>query len=95
MLYCISMKTILFPKYFSRVDDYGVKRMLVFEVAQAGYQNQQQSLSFVQLPDKQEPPEVVYEVVEIVERSTPSAKTKQKSEKRKVKEVDVVTRKFF
>ena len=27
----------LFPKYFCRVDDYGIKSKLVFEVAHAGY----------------------------------------------------------
>ena len=78
----------LFPKYFCRVDDYSVKSKLVFEVAQAGYQNQQQSLSFVQLPVKQEQPEIVDEVVEIVETSTPPVKTMQKSKNRKVKNAD-------
>ena len=51
----------LFPKYLCRVYDYGVKSKLALEVAQAEYQNQQQSLSFLQLPVKQEQPEIVDE----------------------------------
>ena len=39
----------LFWKYFCRIDDYGVKSKLAFEVAHAGYQNQQENLRFVQL----------------------------------------------
>ena len=39
----------LFPKYFCRIDDYGVKSKLAFEVAHAYYQNQQENLCFVQL----------------------------------------------
>ena len=39
----------LFSKYFRRIDDYGIKSKLAFEVAQAGYQNQQESLRFVHL----------------------------------------------
>ena len=39
----------LSPKYFCRIDDYGVKSKLAFEVAHAGSQNQQENLRFVQL----------------------------------------------
>ena len=85
----------LFPKYFCRVDDNGVKSKLAFEVAQAGYQNQHQSLSFVQLPAKQEQPEMVDEVVENVEKSTPPAKTMQKCQKRKVKNANIIAEKKF
>ena len=54
---CFKKNAILFqyvysplsPKYFCRIDDYGVKSKLVFEVAHAGYQNQQENLRFVQL----------------------------------------------
>ena len=48
MLYCINT-SILLLKYFCRVDDYGVKSKLAFEVAHAGYRNQQESLRLVQL----------------------------------------------
>ena len=39
----------LFPKYFFRIDDYGVKSKLAFEVTHACYQYQQENLHFVQL----------------------------------------------
>ena len=38
-----------FPKYFSRVDDHGIKSKLAFEVALAGYRNQQESFHLLQL----------------------------------------------
>ena len=34
----------LFPKYFCRVDDFGIRNKLAFEVAHAGYQNQKKEL---------------------------------------------------
>ena len=37
----------LFPKYFRRIDNYGVKSEMAFEVAYAGYQYQKESLHFV------------------------------------------------
>ena len=52
MRWCFST-SILFPKYFCRVDDYGVKNKLAFEVAHAGYKNQQNAI--VQLPEQQQP----------------------------------------
>ena len=39
----------LFPKYYFRIDDYGVKSKLAFEVADAGHQKQQEYLHFFQL----------------------------------------------
>ena len=66
-----------------------------FEVAKAGYQNQQQSLSCLQLPVKQEQPEIVDEVVKIVETSTPPAETMQKCKERKLKNADIVAEKFL
>ena len=76
----------LFPKYFSRVDDYGIKSKLAFEMAHAGYQNQQESLCFVQLQPpvvavKQKQNEIVDEaVVEVIE-ITPTTVQKVKKEK--------------
>ena len=50
MPYCINISILIFfPKYFCRVDDSGMKSKLAFEVARAGYRNQQESLRFVQL----------------------------------------------
>ena len=37
----------LFPKYFRRIDNYGVKSEMAFGVAYAGYQYQEESLHFV------------------------------------------------
>ena len=42
----------LFLKCFCKIDDYGVKSKMAFEVAYAGYQNQQENLRFVQLSVK-------------------------------------------
>ena len=39
----------LFPKYFCRIDNYGVKGKMAFVVAYAGYHNWQESLYFEQL----------------------------------------------
>ena len=84
----------LFPKYFCRVDDYGIKSKLAFEVAHAGYKNQRESLRFVQLQPqlptevKQEQKEIVDEVamVEVVKSAPPSKSTAaQKSIKKKDK----------
>ena len=78
----------LFPKHFCRVDDFGIKSKLAFEVAHAGYQNQQESLCFVQLPFKQEQTEID-EMVEVVKTTTtilpvlPALTTTQKSYKKK------------
>ena len=38
-LLCQYIYSTLFPKYFCRVDDYGIKSKLAFEVAHGGYQN--------------------------------------------------------
>lgn len=66
---------------------------MAFEVAYAGYQNQQESLHFVQFPFKQEKTETD-EVVEVVEcppqlSCSPSKPTTQKTKKRKIK-ADIV-----
>ena len=78
-----------FPNNFCRVDDYGVKSKLVFEVAYAGYKKE--SLLFVQLQPptgiKQKQNEIVDEaaVVAVVEIAPPSKSTAvQKSKKRKI-----------
>ena len=39
----------LSPKYFCRIDDYGIRNKLAFEVAHAGYQNQKESLQLLHL----------------------------------------------
>ena len=44
----------VFQTYFCRIGDYSVESKMAFEVAYAGYQNQQESLRFAQLPVKQE-----------------------------------------
>ena len=84
MHYCI-IHSILFWKYFCRVDDYGIKSKFPFEVAHAGYQNQE-SLNFahLQLPVvvvKQEHNEIAdkaaAKVVEIT--STTVQKSKKKA----------------
>ena len=81
----------LFPEYFCRVDDHGVKSKLAFEVAHTGYRNQQESLLFVHLQRslvevKQEQNET--DLVEVIESTPPTlplkSKTVQKSKKRKV-----------
>ena len=59
-----------FWKYFHRIDDYGLKSKMTFEVAYAGYQNQQESLHLVQLPAKQEKTERD-ELAEVVECPPP------------------------
>ena len=66
----------LFLKYFRRVDDYSIKCKLAFEVAHAGYQNQQESLHLVQLQPpvaavKQEQNEIVDEAEVKVAEITP------------------------
>ena len=78
----------LFPKYFCRVDDYGIKSKLPFEVAHAGHRNQQESLHFVQLQSplvevKQEQNEIVDGVAAVkVAKTAPSkSTTTQKSKK--------------
>ena len=88
-----------FPKYFCRIDDYGVKSKMAFKVAYAGYQNQQESLRFVQLPVKQEKIEAD-ELVEVVERPPPplyfpSKPTTQKPKKRKIKTLFLSRKKFY
>ena len=72
------------------MDDYGVKRKLAFEVAHAGYQNQKESLRFVQLQSpievKQEQNEIADEAatVEVVETGPSKSTSVKKSKKRKV-----------
>ena len=83
-----------FPKYFCRVDDYGIKSKLAFEVAHAGYQNQQESLRLVQL----QPPPVEVDaaaVVEVVETAPSKSTTAQKSKKRKINAANSVPEKIL
>ena len=57
----------LFPKYFCGIDNYAVKSKMAFEVAYAGYHNQQESLRFGQLPAvKQKKKTETDETVEVV-----------------------------
>ena len=44
----------LSPKYFCRIDDYGIRNKLAFEVAHAGYQNQKESLQLLHLQQQQQ-----------------------------------------
>ena len=45
----------LFPKYFCRADDYGVKSKVAFDIAYAGYKNKQENIHFIcEMPIKQE-----------------------------------------
>ena len=46
--------SILFPKYLCRVDDYGIRNELAFEVAHAGYQNQKGNLWLLHLQQQQQ-----------------------------------------
>ena len=81
-----------FPKYFCRVDDYGVNNKIAFDVAYAGHQNQKRNLRFVQLFVKHEQTETD-EVGEVVEfppplpspSCSPSKQTTQKTKKKKKK----------
>ena len=86
----------LFSKYFCRVDDYGIKSKLAFEVAHVGYQNQKESLHFAQLPVKEEQTEID-EVIEVVETTItlPALTITQKTKKRKIKNSDIVAEKFL
>ena len=86
----------LFSKYFCRVDDYDIKSKLAFEVAHVGYQNQKESLHFVQLPVKEEQTEID-EVIEVVETTItlPALTITQKTKKRKIKNSDIVAEKFL
>ena len=89
----------LLPKYFCRIDDYGVKSKMAFEVANAGYQNQQENLCFVQLPVEQEKIETD-ELSEAVKcppppLCSPSKLTTQKPKKRKIKNSDFVAEKIL
>ena len=90
----------LFPKYFCRVDDYGVKNKLAFEVAQSGYKNQRESLCFVQLQPpavevKQEQNEILDEAarVDVVEKVPLKLISAKKSKKRKVNTEKVLLKK--
>ena len=49
MLYYTNTSVIPFFLNICRVDNYGIKNKLAFEVAYAGYRNQQDGLRFVQL----------------------------------------------
>ena len=44
----------LFPMYFCRVDDYGIRNKLAFEVADAGYQNQKENLRLLHLEQRRQ-----------------------------------------
>ena len=72
---------------------------MAFEVAYAVYQNQHESLRFVQLSVKQEKIETA-ELAEVVEclpplSCSPSKPTTQKPKKRKIKNANFVTEKVF
>ena len=89
----------LFPKYFCRVDDYGIKSKLAFEVAHTGYRKQQETLRFVQfqlLPVEvtQKQNEIVDEAaaVEVVETVPSNRTTAQKSKKGKINANNVAKR---
>ena len=49
----------LSPKYFCRIDDYGIRNKLAFEVAHAGYQNQKESLQLLHLQQQQQQQQIV------------------------------------
>ena len=49
----------LSPKYFCRIDDYGIINKLAFEVAHAGYQNQKESLQLLHLQQQQQQQQIV------------------------------------
>ena len=44
----------LFPTYFCRVHDYGIRNKLAFEVADAGYQNQKENLRLLHLEQRRQ-----------------------------------------
>ena len=90
----------LFPKYFCRVDNYGVRGKLAFDIAYGNYKNQQENVHFIcETSIKQE----VVETSEVVEMcpphppsstSTPEAEKKEyKPKKRKAKcKCDIVAK---
>ena len=59
---------LLFSKYFYRVDDYGVKSKVAFEIAYGNYKNEKENMRFVsEMPIMQE----VLEASEVVETCQP------------------------
>ena len=59
---------MLFSKYFYRVDDYGVKSKVAFEIAYGNYKNEKENMLFVcEMPIIQE----VLEASEVVETCQP------------------------
>lgn len=80
----------LFPKYICRVDNYGVKNKLTFEVAHTGYQNQKENLGVLQQQQQQAirsvpltiKQEQKHEIVEIINEK-PTLANKKKKERLK------------
>ena len=59
---------MLFPKYFCRLDDYGVKSKVAFETAYGDYKNEKENMLFVcEMPIIEE----VLETSEVVETCQP------------------------
>ena len=69
---------MLFPKYFCRVDDYGVKSKVAFDIANDGYKSEQESIYFIRemLSIKQE----VVKTSKVVEMSPPPPLSSSASE---------------
>ena len=66
---------MLFPKGFCRVDDYGVKSKVAFDIAYVGYKNEQENIHFIrEMPIKQEATETS-EVVEMCQPQSPPLST--------------------
>ena len=98
MLYYINTSVLPFFLNICRVDDYGIKNKLAFEVAYAGYRNQRESLRFVQLQPpvvavKQEQNEIVNKAASDVVQMTPT--TVQKNKKIKIKNANTVAEKML
>ena len=88
MLYYINTSVLPFFLNICRVDDYGIKNKLAFEVAYAGYRNQRESLRFVQLQPpvvavKQDQNEIVNKAASDVVQMTPTTVQKNKKNKNK------------
>ena len=55
----------LFPKYFCRVDAYGIKNKLAFAVAHAAYQNRQKVIAQLLEPQQQQQQQQQQQIVKI------------------------------
>ena len=70
---------MLFSKGFCRVDDYGVKSKVAFDIAYVGYKNEQENIHFIrEMPIKQEATETS-EVVEMCPFSTPTLEAEKRN----------------